>query len=103
MTQFDVCLNTANNADKYPYIVVLQSSLIQFDEQSVVAPLSRSHRYKKALQVCPQTVVNDEEWMLVIPQLASIPNHFIGKKVASMQEQRSDIISALDRLFTGIG
>ena len=98
MAQFDVYRNEAGNADKYPYVMVLQSDLIELQGHHIVAPLSLSSRYREALITCPQITIDDESWLAVIPQLAAIPHQ---DKVASMKEQRSDIISALDRLFTG--
>lgn len=101
MAQFDVCENLAGNTDKYPYVVILQSDLIELQGHDIVAPLSLSSRYHKALLAYPQVTVGGENWLAIIPQLSGMPHAVIGEKVASMQEQRTDFITAIDRLFTG--
>ena len=101
MAQFDVYHNCAENADKYPYVVILQSDLIELQGHHIVAPLSLSRRYQKALLTCPQVMIEGESWLAVIPQLAAIPFSFVGDRVASMQDKRTEIIASLDRLFTG--
>ena len=101
MAQFDVYRNEAGNADKYPYVVVLQSDLVELQGHHIVAPLSLSSRYQKALITCPQMTIDDKSWLVVIPQLAAIPHQYVGSKVAGMKDQRLEIISALNQLFTG--
>lgn len=103
MAQFDVCRNEGSNADRHPYLMVLQSDLVVSKKIAVVAPLDQSHNYDKTLRICPQITVNDECWSVMVPQLAAVPLSLLGDVVTNGEDLRSELLSALDRLFTGIG
>ena len=101
MKQFDVCKNLASSSDRHPYIILLQSALIRTTGTQIVAPLDRSSHYDQGLKLYPQVVVDDESWLVILPYMASLPEHMIGNAVVSATEIRTEIITAIDRLFTG--
>lgn len=103
MAQFDVCRNEGSNADQYPYLIILQSELTVSKKMAVVAPLDSCNHYDKTLRVCPQITIEDENLLIIVPQLAAVPLHLLGEVVGGGEHLRTDILSALDRLFTGIG
>ena len=103
MAQFDVCRNAGDSSEYYPYLVVLQSGLIPSNKSRIVAPLCHSSQFEKALKVCPLIELEKEQWLLIVPQLASVPISYLGNQVANIESERRDILVALDRLFTGAG
>ena len=102
MRQFDVCKNLAGSPDRHPYVILLQSELIRTTGTQIVAPLDRSSHYNQSLKLYPQLVVEDEPWLIILPYMASLPEHMIGDAVVSAADIRTDIITAIDRLFTGV-
>ena len=103
MAQFDVCSNLGASSEQFPWLIILQPDLLDTTGTSIVAPLDRSAAYKKALRVYPELQLHDEPWLIIIPQLAAVPNHFLGEVVENAGHLRQEILSALDRVFTGIG
>ncbi|KEQ17958.1 CcdB family protein [Endozoicomonas numazuensis] len=102
MGQFDIYRNAGDSKEQYPYLIVLQSDLIPTQKSQIVAPLSHSNQFEHALRVYPQVEVNEEEWLIIIPQLASVPVTALGEQVANVEYERNSILSALDRIFTGL-
>ena len=102
MSQFDVCKNRGRNHHHFSYLMILQSDLLDTGDSYIVAPLDQSHYYQKALQICPTITLDEKDWIIVLPRLAAISHNNIGRCVATGQHLRSNILSSLDRIFTGI-
>jgi toxin CcdB len=105
MRQFDVFPNPcADNRERFPYLIVLQSDLLERLGNVVVAPL-RSTRYEAAIPISrlnPVVEVNGEPCFIRIQDLAAIPVRHLQTPVANLSIQRDDIVAALDVLFTGL-
>lgn len=50
----------------------------------------------------PQFTIEGVAVAMSTAELAGVPTRSLGKLVASLQNQRSEVIAALDLLFTGI-
>ena len=50
----------------------------------------------------PTAKVARVEYVLVFQELAAIPTTALGEAVGSLKSQRTDLIRAIDVLFTGI-
>ena len=103
MRQFDIVEN-ANSVSKrqVPYLLVLQAPL--FDELTtrVVAPLIPAKRFGKPLaHLTPVISVDDESFVVSMVEIAGVPIAALGPKIDSVVENRHEIISALNFLFTG--
>ena len=103
MQQFDIVEN-ANPQSKrrVPYLLVLQAPL--FDELAtrVVAPLIPRKRFGKPMaHLTPAISVGDKQYVVSMAELAGVPLTALGPQVDSLIDERFEIISALDFLFTG--
>lgn len=104
MAQFDVYRNTdpRTSADT-PFVVDVQSDLLDGLATRVVIPLiAAEHAGKAAKHLNPQFTIEGRFVVMSTAELAGIPMRALGTKVGSLQEQRDEIVGALDFLFTGI-
>ncbi len=103
MAQFDVYRNAGPLAALYPLQVDVQTDLLAGLESRMVIPLARSqlqaHRTMRYLQ--PEVVIAAETYVLMTPELAARDRRDLTDRVGSIAHCRSDIITALDMLFTG--
>ena len=101
--QFDVVANPdAEEADRRPYLLILQSDLVSELSSTVVAPLVAKTDMVGARRLNPLVVVDDREFWLATHELFAIHRRMLGASVATLSERRYDIIGALDVLFTGL-
>jgi len=82
----------------------VQSDLIAALGTRVVVPLcpaaAMTGRLLKTLT--PVFEVDGEQYVMLTPQLAGIPERRLGTRVADLAQRREEIIAALDLLITGI-
>jgi toxin CcdB len=104
MAQFDVCRN-ANPASSLniPYLLEVQSDLLDVLATRVVAPLVLATEMGKAAQTLnPQFEIEGVAVVMSTPEIAGVPRRALGEKITSLQHRREEIIAALDLLFTRI-
>ena len=103
MAQFDVCLNpNVDSAPAVPYLLEVQSDLLEPVSTRVVAPLALvSERGQPARYLNPQFEIEGVQVVMVTEQIAGIPKRAIGKKVLSLAGERDQIMDAIDFLFRG--
>jgi toxin CcdB len=105
MKRFDVFRNeNSHTARKFPFLLVLQSDLLQQLTTAVVAPLGRASMVGGKLvdTLAPMLDVDGESLVLYTPELAAIPSSILRKCVANLEDQREKIVRAVDFLFSGI-
>ena len=103
MAQFDVYDNP-NPATKQaiPYLLDIQTDLLDNLTTRVVVPLiSASAMGKAAKHLNPQFKIKSTVLVMSTTELAGVSVNVLGEKVCSLKGQRSEIIAALDFLFTG--
>ncbi len=104
MPQFDVYVNTnpASNAI-YPYIIDVQSPLLDTLETRLVIPLiSKSKFNNKAIKnLTPEIMLKGKEYLILTPQIAAIRKSELGKLLENCTLARNEIISSIDFLITG--
>lgn len=89
--------------DSVPFVVDVQSDHLHAMPTRMVIPLGRpSESMRPVRHLNPVLSVDGEPLVLVTEQAAALPARVLGRKVASLAEYRSDIIAALDFLFTGV-
>jgi toxin CcdB len=101
MQQFDVVEN-ANPESHAPYLLILQAPL--FDELAtrVVAPLIPRKRFGKPMaHLTPVISLGGRQFVVSMAELAGVSLTALGPVVDSLVDDRLEIISALDFLFTG--
>jgi len=103
MAQFDVYENPHPASRKeIPFLLDLQTDLLDGLATRVVAPLLRASADEKVAQnLSPRFIVQQMEVVISTPELAGIPVRMLGEKIGSLSKNRDEIIAALDFLFTG--
>jgi len=105
MAQFDVFPNpNSQSRDRIPYVVVLQSDLLDTFEAAVVAPLRIKHNDLNipVLRLNPIVNIEGQQHFLRLQEIAAVPTRLLKNPVANLSAQRSEILAALDILFTGL-
>lgn len=105
MAQFDVYRNAnAAQAKRIPFVVDVQSDLLDHLATRVVVPLAdpKVIESKPAKTLNPAFVIEGRRVIMLTPQLAGIPRKALGKKVSELHDKRAEIVAALDLTFTGV-
>lgn len=105
MEQFCVYKNK-NTATKkeYPYLLSIQTHLLDELKTVVVIPLIRksSFKQKPIKNLMPEFQIEGKDCVLLTPQLAGIPKSQLGLQVEDLNHFRSEIINAVDFIISGI-
>jgi toxin CcdB len=104
MAQFDVYSNpSGETSEEIPYLLDVQSDLLDPLSTRVVVPLVRVVSAGVAAKtLMPQFEVNGVEVVMSTPELAGMLRSGLGRRVGSLASRRSEILAALDVLFTGV-
>lgn len=105
MGQFSVHKNkNPKSRTRYPYLVDVQSPLLDALETRLVVPLVslKAFSSKTMTTLTPAFEINQQAYVLLTPQMAGIPRKELGAEVADLSGRHSDIIAAIDFLVTGI-
>lgn len=103
MSQFDVYRNPnpATN-DQIPFLLDLQTDLLEITNTRVVVPLEKSGSFSAAERLMPKFTIDGVTVVMSTPELAGVAMGNIGAPVASLSQSRQEIMAALDLLFSGI-
>jgi toxin CcdB len=103
MAQFDVYANpNPETKQSIPYLLDVQADLLDNLTTRVVVPLvTVSAMGKAATLLNPRFKIKRTSVIMSTAELAGVNQHVLGEKVCSLKGQRSEIIAALDFLFTG--
>lgn len=103
MAQFDVYENqNPKTKESIPYLLDLQTDLLNNLTTRVVVPLiTVAVMGKAAKYLNPQFKIKRTTVIMSTAELAGVNLHILGDKVCSLKEHRTEIIAALDFLFTG--
>lgn len=102
--RFDVAQNPNPRSRKsIPYLVVLQSELLDAMETRVVAPLARAKGMagRSAERLNPVFEIDGERLVMLTQLIGAAPLAALTR-VASLEHERGRIVDALDFLFSGI-
>lgn len=104
MAQFDVYPNPNPETNAYiPYLLDAQADLLDVLASRVVIPLYRmTSMPRPARHLNPVLEINDENLVLSTAELAGIPLSLLADPVGNVSAQRTEIIAALDFVFTGV-
>jgi len=104
MRFLDVCRNpAAKGRDDHPvpFLLVVQSDLIQVQRSRVVIPLVRAKQAGTPIdRLMPAFEVEGERVIMMTPQIAGVSTGEIGPVVMSLAEHRFDVRTAID-ILTG--
>lgn len=104
MSQFDVFRNPdPGSAARIPFVVTLQSDLLDAVDNHVVAPLrpKLDSSIVPVLRLNPCVLIKDEEYLVRIQDIATVPRRMLKERITNLTPQREEILAALDFLFTG--
>ena len=105
MAQFDVYENpSANTRSAFPYIVDIQSSVIEDISTRIVVPLGtlQSFNNQAMTKLTPEIHYEGKRFLLLVPQIASFPAKYLKTPIGSLAHFREEIVAALDFAVTGI-
>lgn len=82
----------------------IQTNLLDALQTTVVVPLKKLDKNKDKVftQLTPTFTIEGTEYLMLTPQLAGIQRKELGKAITNIEYVRTDILNALDFLFTGI-
>lgn len=102
--QFTAYRNTHQQTRvRVPYLLVVQSDLIDAARSCVVVPLiARDRAGTPVSRLMPLLRVGDDTMVMDTLQLAAIPRGALGAPVADLSADRAVIMAALDLLISGI-
>lgn len=105
MAQWDVFANPSpRSRDEVPYLVVLQSDLLDALPTRLVAPLARSAVEDPGLpqRLVPRFEIDGEPLLLRIQQAGPVDRGVLRAPVASLRAQSHRIVDALDAVISGL-
>lgn len=105
MSQFDVYTNPSKKSrEAYPYIVDIQNALISDITTRIVIPLGnlKHFRNEQIDGLTPLIEYENERYILLTPQISSMPSKLLKAPVGSIESLRDEIISAIDFAIAGV-
>lgn len=103
MAQFDVYRNLNSvTSDAIPYLLDVQSDLIDVLRTRVVVPLECCSSFQPTERLSPMFTIEGCQVAMSTPELAGVHQNLLGEYVCSLSSDRQDILAALDLLFSGI-
>lgn len=102
MAQFDLFHNP--NPGPYPLLLDIQADLLSSLATRVVVPLAKRGRSgpKPIARLNPVVKLGRTEYLLIFQELAAVPLSVIGPRCGSLASRRTELIAAIDLLFTGL-
>ena len=103
MAQFDVLLNrTGFLQDIVPYFLDIQNDFAESVGTRVVVPLrATAHSGRLVSRLNPIFDVDDQTVAMMTLEITTMTNARLGPSVASLEQQRDQIIAAIDFLISG--
>ena len=104
MAQFDVYPNPSSSAQHgMPYVVVVQSDLLEALATRLVIPLA-SHDFsdKTPEKLCPVITVKGQTLRALAHYAAPLPTRSLHKALANVSAQAGALIAAMDVVLSGV-
>ena len=104
MSQYSVYANTNTSTKSiYPYLLDVQSPLLDSLETRLVIPLSLKSKFndKSMKNLTPIISINGVDYLVLTPQMAAIQKKHLGAFIVECSNNRTEILSSIDFLITG--
>ena len=104
MARFDVYANPGNHAKTTPYLLDVQSNLLDGLDSRMVIPLRSLKHFQKvkvATQLTPIFKISGKDYLLETPKMGAVPQRVLKSPIASLVDSQAEITAALDFLFHG--
>lgn len=104
MAQFDVYRNpNPNGRTVAPYVVALQSDLLDQLPSRWVAPLKLSKSIAQRVDgLMPEVQVEGKTFTVFMYESGAVPNQALGNRITSLESHRFELIRAIDILVSGV-
>ena len=104
MAQFDVYANPSESAAHgIPYVVVVQSNLLDALATRMTIPLATVEFAKKSPdKLCPLVTVNGQRLRALTHYTAPLPTRSLRQVVGNLAAQASTLIAAMDVVVSGV-
>jgi len=103
MAQYDVYVNPSQSvADGIPFVVVIQSNLLDALATRLTMPLAISDASMKTpISLCPVVLVKGQRLHALAHFAAPLPAKLLRRPVANVSAQGSALVSAMDAVLSG--
>lgn len=104
MARFDVYANPGAHASTTPYLLDVQSNLLDALDSRMVIPLRSLEHFaqvKLPTRLTPVLSIQGKEYLLETPKMGAVPRRVLKDCVASLNDEQARITAALDFLFQG--
>jgi toxin CcdB len=104
MARFDVYANPGEHARTTPYLLDVQSNLLDGLDSRMVIPLrdlAHFPKVKLSMRLTPVLRINGKDFLLETPKMGAVPQRILKTAVASLAHEQVQITGALDFLFQG--
>lgn len=104
MARFDVYANPGNHARTTPYLLDVQSDLLNGLDSRMVIPLRGLKHFPPVnvpTRLTPILTLAGEDYLLETPKMGAVPVRILKTPVTSLAAQQTTILAALDFFFQG--
>ena len=104
MARFDVYANPGGSATTTPYLMDVQSDLLNGLDTRMVIPLRGLKHFpnvKLSNRLTPIFTIDGEDFLLETPKMGAVPLRVLKTPVTSLTQAQDQITTALDFLFKG--
>ena len=104
MARFDVYANPGPQANTTPYLLDVQSNLLDGLDSRMVIPLRGLAHFanvKIPTRLMPVVSIHGKDCLLETPKMAAVPLRILKDRVASLAADQARITAALDFLLQG--
>ena len=104
MARFDVYPNPGAHANTTPYLLDVQSDLLDGLDSRMVIPLRSLEHFPKVklpTRLTPVLQVNGKEYLMETPKMGAVPQRILKASLACLADKQDEIMGALDFLFQG--
>ncbi len=104
MPRFDVYHNPGPHARTTPYLLDVQSDLLDGLDSRMVIPLRSLEHFpdvKLPATLTPVFRVRGKDYLLETPKMGAVPQRVLTSPVIALADEHSRITAALDFLFQG--
>lgn len=104
MARFDVYANPGRHANTTPFLLDVQSDLLNGLDSRMVIPLRNLQHFPKVTlptRLTPVLTINGQDYFLETPKMGAVPVRVLKTPVASLADEQVQITQALEFLFQG--
>lgn len=104
MARFEVYPNPGPHANSTPYLLDIQSDLLDGLDSRMVIPLRSLDHFAKVKfpdRLTPVLNIQGMDYLLETPKMGAVPRRVLKSPVTSLAAEQAQITAALDFLFQG--